>query len=44
MGVTDVSTDRHRGNDCLTTFLGGVVGLIVFGGLIIMALSWIFDR
>jgi len=31
-----------RGNDIITTFIGGCLGLIVFGGLFILALSWIF--
>jgi hypothetical protein len=31
------------GGDCLTTFLAGSVGLIVFGSLAIWLLSAIFD-
>lgn len=38
-----MSPERQRGDDCLTTFLSGVVGLVVFGSLIILFLSWIFD-
>lgn len=32
----------QRGDDCLTTFLAGTVGLVVFGSLLILVLSWIF--
>lgn len=34
----------QRGDDCVTTFLSGCVGLIVFGGLLVLALSWLFNR
>lgn len=33
-----------RGDDCLTTFLSGIVGIIVIGALAIILLSWIFNR
>jgi hypothetical protein len=33
----------ERGNDCLTTFLAGAIGLIVFGALIILLLAAIFE-
>lgn len=39
-----MSADRPRGDDCLTTFLSGAVGLLVFGSLLILLLSWIFNR
>ena len=32
----------QRGDDCLTTFLAGTVGLIVFGTLLILFLAWLF--
>jgi len=32
----------QRGDDCLTTFLAGTVALVVFGGLLILLLSWLF--
>lgn len=37
-----MSMEPHRGDDCLTTFLAGCVGLIVFGGLLMLLLSWLF--
>jgi hypothetical protein len=39
-----MSAERQRGDDCLTTFLSGAVGLLVFGGLMVLLLSWVFDR
>ena len=33
---------QQSGDDCLTTFLAGAIGLIVFGGLLILLLSWLF--
>ena len=38
-----MSRERQRGDDCLTTFLGGCVGLVVFGSLLILVLSWLFS-
>lgn len=38
-----MSRERQRGDDCLTTFLSGCVGLVVFGSLLILLLSWLFD-
>ncbi len=35
--------ERQRGDDCLTTFLAGSVGLLIFGGLLIWALAALFD-
>lgn len=35
--------ESARGSDCLTTFLAGTIGLIVFGSLLIWILSLIFD-
>lgn len=32
-----------RGNDILTTFLGGCVGIVVFGTLIIFTLALVFS-
>lgn len=32
----------QRGDDCLTTLLAGVVGLVVLGSLLILLLSAIF--
>jgi len=34
--------DPQKGNDIVTTFLGGCVFLVVFGGALILFLSWIF--
>lgn len=39
-----MTPERQRGDDCLTTFLGGCVALVVFGGLLILLLSWMFNR
>jgi hypothetical protein len=36
-----MSPERQRGDDCLTTFLSGCIGLLVFGSLIILLLSWL---
>lgn len=38
-----MSADRQRGDDCLTTFLAGIVGLAIVGGLFILLLSWLFS-
>jgi len=38
-----MSNGRPRGDDCLTTFLAGCIGLTVFGSLLIALLWWIFD-
>jgi hypothetical protein len=35
--------EYQRGNDCVTTLLAGIVGLIVFGTIFIMLASWIFS-
>ena len=35
--------ERVRGDDCLTTFLAGTVGIVVFGALLIWLLSALFD-
>jgi len=32
----------QRGDDCLTTLLAGVVGLVVLGSLLILLLSAVF--
>ena len=34
--------ELQRGDDCLTTFLSGVVGLVVFGALLVWLLSLVF--
>jgi hypothetical protein len=34
--------ERTRGDDCLTTFLSGTVGLIVLFVLLVLVLGWIF--
>ncbi len=39
-----MSNGRVRGDDCLTTFLSGVVGIVVIGALTAILLSWIFNR
>ena len=39
----DMKGGNARGDDCLTTFLAGCIGLVVFGTLVILLLSWIFD-
>lgn len=39
-----MSREHQRGDDCLTTFLAGCVGLVVFGTLIIVLLSWLFGE
>ena len=38
-----MSADRQRGADCLTTFLGGTVGLVIVGSLLVLLLSWLFS-
>jgi hypothetical protein len=38
-----MSADRQQGDDCLTTFLAGIVGLLIFGSLLILLLSWLFS-
>lgn len=38
-----MASQEQRGSDCLTTFLAGTVGLVVFGALIIWLLSVIFE-
>ena len=35
--------ESQKGNDCLTTLLAGIVGLIVFGIAFVMLASWIFS-
>ena len=37
-----MSADRQRGDDRLTTFLGGMIALVIVGGLLILLLSWLF--
>ena len=37
-----MSPSRQRGDDCLTTFFAGLVGIVVLGGALILLLSWIF--
>lgn len=34
--------ERTKGDDCLTTFLAGLVGIVMFGSLLIWVLSVIF--
>ena len=36
-------SDPARGDDPITCFLGGCVGLVVFGGLLVWVLSFLFD-
>ncbi len=38
-----MANGEQRGDDCLTTFLAGCIGLVVFGSLAILLLAWIFD-
>ena len=38
-----MSADRQQGDDCLTTFLAGIVGLAIVGSLVILLLSWLFS-
>jgi hypothetical protein len=38
-----MSADRQRGDDCLTTFLAGMIALVVVGSLVILLLSWLFN-
>lgn len=38
-----MNPSRQRGDDCLSTFPAGSVELIVFGSLLILLLSWLFD-
>ena len=33
---------RQRGDDCLTTFLGGTIGLIFFISVIVLIASFLF--
>ena len=33
---------QQRGDDCLTTLIGGTIALIFFGGLLILILSFLF--
>ena len=37
-----MSGERQRGDDVVTTFLSGCIGLVVFGGLLILLLAWLF--
>ena len=32
----------QKGDDIVTTFIGGCLGLVIFGGLLILTLSWLF--
>ena len=34
---------NQKGDDIVTTFIGGCVGLVIFGSLFILALSWLFS-
>ena len=33
----------QRCSDCVTVFLSGAVALVVFGGLLVLLLSWLFE-
>ena len=38
----DMSHDQQRGGDCLTTFISGAIGLIVFFVFLVLILSFLF--
>jgi hypothetical protein len=38
-----MSAQMQRGDDCLTTFLGGMIALVIVGSLLILLLSWLFN-
>ena len=37
-----MARELRHGDDCLTTFLAGVIGLLIFGSLAIWLLSIVF--